>query len=70
MLREVILALYSALERPHLKCCNQFWAPQYKRGIILLEQIQRTSMKISKGLEYLSYEEWLRELGLFGLMKR
>lgn len=67
MEREVILR--SALVKPHLECCAQIWAPQFKRDTELRKQAQQRATRMIEHQEHFCYEERLWELGLFNLEK-
>ena len=67
--KEGIVSLCSALERSHLEHCVQAWGPQHREDTELLKQVQRRAMRMLRGLEHLSCEDRLRELGLFSLEK-
>lgn len=69
-LRKVNLPLYSTLVTPHLEFCVQTSNPQHKKDVNLLEQFHMWATSMIKGLENLSYENRLRELGFFSLEKR
>ena len=61
--------LCSAPVKLHLEYCIEAWGPQHKKDVELLEWVQRRNMRMIKRLEYLSYKDRLRELGLFRLEK-
>ena len=51
-----------------MEYCVQVWGLQHKKHVKLVEQVQRLTTMMIKGLEHL-YEETLKELGLFSLEK-
>lgn len=59
---------YSALLRPHVEYWVRFWAPQPKRDVDILENIQQRPREMMWGMEHLCCEE--RQRDLFSLEKR
>jgi len=49
--------------------CIQLWRPHHRKDRALLEQVQKRATKMIRVLEYLSYEERLRDSGLLSLEK-
>ena len=68
--KKVIVPFYCAPARLRPEYGTQTWGLQYRRDVELLHWVQRRAVKMIKGLKHFSYEESLRELGLFSLEKR
>ena len=48
----------------------QFWSPQFRKDIDARERVQHRVTRLIPGLARLSYEEWLKETGLYTLERR
>ncbi len=62
--------LYGTFIRPHLEYSFQAWRPWLRKGIKLLEGVQRHSTKLVKGLQDIEYEERAQLLNLDSLSCR
>lgn len=66
----MVVHFYMALVRPHIDCCVQFGTLTSKEGIELLKRVQGRTMILVKGLENMTYGEWMRKLKPFSLEER
>lgn len=64
-----VFPLYSALVRPCEEYFVQFWAPKFREDKQLLERVLWRATEIIRGLNHLSYDKRLRQLGQFSLEK-
>ena len=67
---KTIIQLYKCQVRPNLEYCVQVWNPHYKKGINLVERVQRRVTRMVDGLENKTYHERLRECNLTTLESR
>ena len=65
--KQLIVPLYKATVRLHLKYCIQAWRPYCKKDIDKLERIKRRATKMIPETRYLRYEGHLLECGLITL---
>jgi len=63
------LWVYSMV-RPNLEYCIQAWAPYNQKDIDTLEKAQRMATKMVKDVQHLSYEDRLKKLNLYNLVRR
>ncbi len=67
---KLVYKLYGTFIRPHLEYSFQAWWPWLRKDIKLLEDVQRRSTKLVKGLQDIEYEERPQLLNLDSLSCR
>jgi len=65
-----LLPLYKTLVRPHLEYCTAAWSPYYQKDRELLERVQHRFTRMIPGFGAKTYENRLRDLGLWSLEER
>ena len=60
----MFLSLYKSNNRPHLRYATVVWSQQFKKDIILLENIQRRATRLVNSAKRLGYADRLKVLGL------
>ena len=56
--------------RPQQESCVQFWAPQDKKVIDVLERVQWRAAEVTRGMGHVMCKERLRGLVLLSVKKR
>ena len=68
--RKVIVLPHSAFVRAHLEYYISIWDPQHKKDVELLDEVQERAMEMTRGLVHCSYEERLKECGMYNVERR
>ena len=68
--RKVFIRLYKQFVRSHLEFSSCVWTPWNQGDIDILENVQKQAVRMVSGLSSNNYEDKLRELDLWPLVKR
>ena len=68
--KEDFRLLFNGYVRLHLEYCVQVWSPYLKKDTECIEKVQRRATKLVKRLNYMTYEERLKALGITSLEKK
>ena len=68
--RHVFLKLYTQFVRCHMEFAVSAWCPWTVQDVKVLEKVQRKAINLINGLQGMTYEEKLVELGIMSLKAR